>query len=376
MAVAALAAGLKAQGRLIIDLGAGEPDFDTPAHIRAAAVAAMENGETRYTVLEGTRALRLAIAGKLERENGLGFPPEQILVSSGAKQSCFNAALAVLDPGDEAIVPSPYWVSYPEIVRLAGAEPVFVPTRQDDGFRMQPEALAAALTQRTRFIFLNSPANPTGAVYSRSELAALGAVLRDYPQVVIASDEIYERIFWGKEPYCSFAAACPDLADRTITINGVSKGYAMTGWRIGYAAGPPALIGAMKKLQGQSTSNACSISQAASAAALTGDQSVVQEMRDAFRDRQDYFVTALNRLPGVSCARADGAFYAFPDVTGAMRATSVATDTAFAELLLRETEVAVVPGTPFGAPGHVRLSYACGIDSLREAVHRLGRLLS
>ena len=375
MAVAALATELKAQGRPIIDLGAGEPDFDTPPHIRAAAIQAIEQGDTRYTLVEGTTALKQAIIAKLKRDNGLDYTPDQIVASSGAKQCCYNIALAVLNAGDEAIVPAPYWVSYPDMIRLADAEPVIVTAGMADGFKITARTLAAALTDRTRLLFLNSPGNPTGAVYSRTEWEALASVLREYPRVVIAADEIYEHIFWGREPYTSFAAACPELQERTVTINGVSKGYAMTGWRIGYAAGPKSIIGAMKKLQGQCTSNPCTISQAAAVAALTGDMGCVHEMAATFRTRHDFLVAALNTLPGVRCLAVDGAFYAFPDVTGAMRQTGAADDAAFAELLLRECNVAVVPGSAFGAPGHIRLSYACSVELLREAVDRIRQLL-
>ncbi len=375
MAVSALATELKSMGRPIIDLGAGEPDFDTPAHIKAAAIRAIENGQTKYTVVDGTAELKRAVVDKFDRENGLEYSPEQVMVSSGAKQCCYNLALAVLNAGDEAIVPAPYWVSYPDMVKLADAEPVIVSAGMADGFKLTPKLLAAALNDRTRLLFLNSPNNPTGAVYSRSEWQALGSVLRDFPRVVIAADDIYEHIHWGLEPFSSFAAACPELYERTVTINGVSKGYAMTGWRIGYAAGPKSVIAAMRKLQGQSTSNPCSISQAATLAALSGDQAFVRGMSEAFHARHDAIVEALNELPGFRCIEAAGAFYAFPEVTGAMAAKGVPDDTAFAELILREADVAVVPGSAFGAPGHIRLSYASSIESLREAVGRMRRIL-
>jgi aspartate aminotransferase len=375
MVVTALAIELRAQGRPIIDLGAGEPDFDTPAHIRAAAVKAIEAGETRYTVVDGTRALKEAIVAKFRRENRLSYSVDEVMASSGAKQCCYNLALTVLGPGDEAIVPAPYWVSYPDMVRLADAEPVFINAGMADGFKITPRALAATITARTRLIFLNSPGNPTGVAYTRAEYEALGAVLAEYPNIVVAADDIYEHIYWGAEPCVSFAAACPALHGRTVTINGVSKGYAMTGWRIGYAGGPKAIIGAMRKLQGQSTSNPCSISQAAALAALTGDQSCVHDMSRAFRERHDFLIGALHELPGFRCLPANGAFYAFPEVTGAMRAVGVADDVAFTEKLLREADLAVVPGSAFGAPGHIRLAYACSIATLREAVARLRRVL-
>jgi aspartate aminotransferase len=373
MAVSALATELRAQGRPVIDLGAGEPDFDTPDHIKAAAVEAIRLGQTKYTPVEGTSSLKKAIIDKFRRENGLEYGPDQIVVSCGAKQTCYNAAMAVLNPGDEAIVPAPYWVSYPDIVKLADAEPVIISAGIESGFKITPKALQAVITDRTRLIFLNSPCNPTGSAYTRSEWQALGEVLQRHPNVVIAADDMYEHIYWGAEPFTSIAAACPDLYDRTVTINGVSKCYAMTGWRIGYAGGPKAIVGAMKKLQGQSTSNPCSISQAAAAAALTGDQACVRQMNAAFKERHEYIVRALNGIQGFRCIPAAGAFYAFPDVSDAMRRKGIADDTAFAELLLKEADVAVVPGSAFGAPGYIRLSFACSIETLKEAVARIGR---
>lgn len=376
MAVSALATELKAQGRPVIDLGAGEPDFDTPEHIKAAAIEAIRKGQTKYTPVEGTAALKTAIIDKFRRDNGLEYAPDQIVVSCGAKQTCYNVAMTVLNPGDEAIVPAPYWVSYPDMVKLADGEPVIVSAGIEDGFKITAKALQAAITDRTRLVFLNSPSNPTGVSYTRAEWRALGEVLQEHPNVVIAADDMYEHIYWGSEPFISFAAACPDLFERTVTINGVSKCYAMTGWRIGYAGGPKSIVAAMKKLQGQSTSNPCSISQAASLAALTGDQGCVKQMTSAFRERHDYVVAALNSIPGFRCIPAAGAFYAFPDVSGAMLRKKVADDTAFAELLLREGDVAVVPGSAFGAPGYVRLSFACSIETLKDAVERIKRIVS
>jgi len=375
MAVSALASEMRAKGRPVIDLGAGEPDFDTPEHIKSAAIEAIRKGQTKYTPVEGTAALKTAIIEKFRRDNGLEYGPDQIVVSSGAKQTCYNVAMAVLNPGDEAIVPAPYWVSYPDMVKLADAEPVIVASTIEQRFKITPKALQAAITDKTRLLFLNSPSNPTGTAYTRAEWRALGAVLQHYPNVVIAADDMYEHIFWGKEPFCSIAAACPELYDRVVTINGVSKCYAMTGWRIGYAGGPRTIVAAMKKLQGQSTSNPCSISQAASVAALAGDQTCVSEMNEAFRQRHEFITNALNGLPGFQCIRADGAFYAFPDVSEAIRKLGVADDIAFAELLLKKADVAVVPGSAFGAPGFIRLSFACSTDTLKEAVVRIGRIL-
>ena len=374
-AVVALAAELRASGRNIISLGAGEPDFPTPAHICEAGRRAIDAGDTHYTPVDGTHALKEAIQRKFARDNSLSYDRDQILVSSGAKQTCFNACLAVLGPGDEAIIPAPYWVSYPDMVRLAEAEPVIVPTDLESGFKVSPEALKEALNERTRLLVLNSPSNPTGACYSREDLVALGDVLREFPKVVIASDEIYELIHWADAPFASFADACPDLYERTLTINGVSKCYAMTGWRIGYAGGPKSLIRAMKTIQSQSTSNPCSISQAASAAALDGDQSCVASMTRAYKLRHDYLVGALNGLPGFECRESDGAFYAFPRVTGAIGSRGLKDDIELVEYLLNAADVAMVPGSAFGSPGYVRISFACSQETLADAVDRMHRAL-
>jgi aspartate aminotransferase len=373
--VVALAAELRAAGRDILSLGAGEPDFPTPRHIRDAGKKAIDDGQTRYTPVDGTLELKLAIQRKFARDNALHYDPAQILVSGGAKQTCFNACQALLGPGDEAIVPAPYWVSYPDMVRLADGEPVVIDTDIESGFRISPEQLEAAITPRTRFLFLNSPSNPTGACYSRQQLIELGEVLKGHPQIVIATDEIYEHIYWAGTPFCSFAEACPELYDRTVTINGVSKCYAMTGWRIGYAGGPVEIVSAMKTIQSQSTSNPCSVSQAAALAALNGDQSCVAEMCAAYRERHEYVVGALNDIPGFECRKTDGAFYAFPRVTKVLETLGLAGDAEFVAWLLSEADVAVVPGSAFGAPGHVRISFACSLDELKEAVARIRKAL-
>jgi aspartate aminotransferase len=370
-AVVALAAELRAAGRNIISLGAGEPDFPTPEHIREAGKKAIDSGVTRYTPVDGTMELKLAIQKKFARDNSLHYEPGQILVSAGAKQTCFNACQAILGPGDEAIVPAPYWVSYPDMVRLADAEPVIIDTDIDSGFRISAAQLEEAISEKTRFLFLNSPSNPTGACYSRQQLTELGEVLEAHPRIVIATDEIYEHIYWADTPFCSFAEACPELLERTITINGVSKSYAMTGWRIGYAGGPRAVIAAMKTIQSQSTSNPCSISQVAATAALNGDQACVGRMRDAYRERHEYIVAALNEIPGFECRRADGAFYAFPRVTGALETLGLGGDAELVAWLLSEADVAMVPGNAFGAPGYVRISFACSLDTMTEAVERI-----
>ena len=375
-AVLALATRLRAEGRDIISLGTGEPDFDTPRHIREAAISAIDAGQTRYTPIDGTAELKAAIQLKFARENGLDFETSQIVVTSGAKQALFNLCLALLDPEDEAIIPAPYWVSYPDMVRLAEANPVIVHGGIEQDFKITPEQLSGALTGRTRLLFLNSPCNPTGASYGKDELQALGAILENHPGVIVVADDIYEHIHWDDQPFVSFAAACPTLRDRVVTVNGVSKAYAMTGWRIGYAAGPQALITAMTTVQSQSTSNPCSISQAAAVAALTGDQSCIDDMVKAYKSRHDFVVAALNDIPGFECRPGEGTFYAFPRVQQAIDARGLANDAEFAEFLLSEAEVAVVPGTAFGAPGYIRLSFACSTGQLEESLRRIKRAVS
>jgi aspartate aminotransferase len=375
-AVLALVTELRAQGRDIISLGAGEPDFDTPRHIRDAAVAAIAAGQTRYTPIDGTPELKAAIQAKFRRENGLDYEAAQIIVTSGGKQALFNLCMALLAPGDEAIIPTPCWVSYPDMVRLAEGEPVMIETGIEQHFKVTPAELQARLNDRTRLVVLNSPGNPTGASYTRAELEALGAVLEGYPDVVVISDDIYEHIYWADEPFVSFATACPQLFDRIVTVNGVSKAYAMTGWRIGYAGGPAELISAMKTVQSQSTSNPCSVSQAAAQAALDGDQGPVREMCAAYRRRHDYIVAALNAIPGVQCRPGEGAFYAFPRVQDAVERLELADDTALAKKLIAEADVACVPGAAFEAPGYLRMSFACSQETLEEAVNRLNRVLA
>ena len=374
-AVLALATELKAAGRDIISLGAGEPDFDTPQHVKDAAIAAINRGDTKYTPIDGTAALKEAIQAKFERDNQLKFDASQIVVTSGAKQALFNLCMGLLGPGDEAVIPAPFWVSYPDMVKIAGADPVIIDAGIDQDFRITPGELAAAITPRTRLFVLNSPSNPTGASYSEAELRALGDVLAEHPQVVIASDDIYEHIYWGAQPFCSFASACPDLADRTVTVNGVSKSHAMTGWRIGYAAGPQELISVMKTLQSQSTSNACSISQAAAVAALQGDQTIVAEMCQAYRERHDWLVAALNDIEGFECRGGEGTFYAFPRVREALQRTGHSDDADLTRHLIESADVACVPGSAFGAPGYLRMSFACSLETLQEAVERIKRAL-
>ncbi len=376
MAVTERADRLKAEGHDVIGLGAGEPDFDTPACVADAGVEAIRAGMTRYTAVGGTRELKDAIITKFRRENGLEFDRGEVMASTGAKQVLYNVCMALLNPGDEAIIPAPYWVSYPDMVLLADATPVVISAGAEQFYKIGPLQLDAAITPRTRLVFLNSPCNPTGAAYSRAELTALGEVLAAHPQVVIATDDIYEQIWWGPEPFCSLVAACPWLRDRTVTINGVSKSHAMTGWRIGYCAAPAHFIAAMSKIQGQSTSNPCSVSQNAARVALEGDQSVVAEMRAAFQQRHDYVVGRLNRIPGFSCLPGWGTFYAFANIEIAMRAFGIDSDVAFTEKLLEDARVAVVPGSGFGAGGHVRLSYACSLPTLERALDRIARFMS
>ena len=376
LAMTARAARLKAEGKDIIGLAAGEPDFDTPVHIADAGVDAIRKGVTRYTAVDGTAELKDAIIAKFKRDNALTYDRAQILVSSGAKQSCFNACAALLDPGDECVIPAPYWVSYPDMALLADGVPISVYAGPSQGYKITAAQLAAAITPRTKLFIINSPNNPTGAAYSKAELQALGEVLAKHPQIVIASDEMYEHIYWAAEAFTSFAQANPQLYDRTITINGVSKAYAMTGWRIGYCAGPKEIIAAMSTIQGQSTSNASSISQRASTVALNADQSCVAEMNKAFKARHDFVVAGLNAIPGISCLAGAGTFYAFAHVEGAMRALGVKDDNEFAEYLLVNAGVAVVPGSGFGAPNHIRISFACSMDTLKDALRRIERAIS
>ena len=376
LAVTARAAKLKAEGHDIIGLGAGEPDFDTPTYIADAGVDAIRKGITRYTAVDGTAELKDAIIAKFKRDNRLSYERAQIVVSSGAKQTCFNVCAAVLDPGDECIIPAPYWVSYPDMALLADGVPVFISAGPSQGYKITPAQLEAAITPRSKMMFLNSPSNPTGAAYTKAELQALGAVLAKHPQIVIASDEMYEHIYWAAEPFTSFVEANPGLYDRTVTINGCSKAYAMTGWRIGYCGAPKELANAMSTIQGQSTSNASSISQRAATVALNGDQSCVSEMNKAFKERHDFVVAGLNAIQGISCRPGAGTFYAFADVSGAMQALGCKDDSAFAEYLLVEGGVAVVPGSGFGAPGHMRISFACSLKTLEDALARIRRVVT
>lgn len=376
LAVTNKAAELKAAGQDIIGLAAGEPDFDTPKHIKDAAIAAINNGFTKYTAVDGTPGLKKAIIAKFKRDNNLDYQPNQILVSCGGKQSFFNLALAFLNKGDEVIIPAPFWVSYPDMVIIAEGTPVIVKCPESQRFKITPEQLEGAITPNTRLLVLNSPSNPTGMIYTKAELTALAEVLRRHPHVYIASDDMYEPIRWTEEPFYNIVNVAPDLYDRTFVLNGVSKAYAMTGWRIGYAAGPAKVIGAMKNVQSQSTSNPTSISQVAAEAALNGPQDVLEPMIEAFKRRHDLVVNGLNAIPGISCAPADGAFYAYANVKPLIRALGLKSCTEFAGWLLEKVGVAVVPGDAFGLGGFMRISYATADSVLEDALHRIAKAAS
>lgn len=372
LAVAARANQLKAAGKDIINLGVGEPDFDTPEHVKEAAIKAIKDGFTKYTAVDGIPALKQAICDKFQKENQLAYTPAQILVSCGCKQSFYNLAQALLNEGDEVLIPAPYWVSYPDMVLLADGKPVIIPTDFKQGFKVTAAQLQASITPKTRLLVLNSPSNPTGIAYSAKELHAIAEVLLKHPQVMVVSDDIYERILWSQS-FSNILNVCPELYERTVVLNGVSKTYAMTGWRIGYAAGPKALITAMTNIQSQSTSNPTSIAQIAAVAAINGEQSCVTEMVKAYQSRHQYLYQALQAMPGVKVHPADGTFYSFPDINEALLKGE--DDLQFAEKLLNETGIALVPGSAFGSPGCIRLSFATSQANLEKAMQRLGDFL-
>ena len=376
LAISAKAMALKAQGIDIISLSAGEPDFDTPDHIKEAAIQAIHNGQTKYTQVDGTPELKEAIIDKFSRDNNLLYQQENILVSSGAKQTCFNLFQAVLEQGKEAVIISPYWVSYPDMALLANGSPVTLKTSFENNFRFKAEDLDAVLTKNTRLIMLNSPSNPTGVTYTKDQYQIIARVLENYPDVFIATDDMYEHIYWGNDKFCSFAEACPDMFDRTITINGVSKAYAMTGWRIGYCGGPEKIITAMKKIQGQSTSNASSVSQAAAVGALNGSHQPVRSMAKEYERRHTFIFNALNNIEGFKTVAATGAFYTFPEVTGVIKDLNLSDDIELSDYLIENANVAVVPGSAFGAKGHIRLSFATSMELLKEAVNRIENVLN
>jgi aspartate aminotransferase len=373
--ISAKAMELRAKGIDVISLSQGEPDFDTPKHIKDVAIQAINDGKTKYTPVDGTPEIKEAIINKFKRDNNLDYSPENILVSTGAKQTLFNLFQSVLEEGSEAIIISPYWVSYPDMVILAGAKPIIVDTLQKNNFDLDLDHLRDALSDKTRLIVLNSPSNPTGVTFTRKQYQGMGNILKDYPNVLIATDDMYEHIYWGNEKFCSFAEACPGLFDRTITINGVSKAYAMTGWRIGYCGGPSDVVKAMKKIQGQSTSNASSISQVAATAALNGPHDEVLSMVKEYKNRHEYLCEALNSLDGFNAVPGTGAFYLFPNINGAIESLGMKDDLEFSEYLLENAGVAVVPGTAFGAKGYIRISYATSMVALEEAISRIKKVL-
>ena len=378
IAVTQKAAELKAAGRDVIGLGAGEPDFDTPDNIKAAAIAAIERGDTKYTAVDGTPALKAAVATKFKRDNGLDYAPNQITVGTGGKQVLYNAFMASLDPGDEVIIPAPYWVSYPDMVLLAEGTPVIVPCAQNNLFKLQAEDLEAAITPKTKWVMLNSPSNPTGAAYSRDEMKALTDVLKRHPHVWVMTDDIYEHLVYDGFEFTTPAQVEPELYDRTLTVNGVSKAYCMTGWRIGFAAGPAELIKAMAKVQSQSTSNPSSVSQAAAVEALTGPSDFIAEHNAAFKARRDLVVDALNTCAGLQCQRPEGAFYVYPSCAGTLGKKTpdgkiIETDGDFVAYLLDSEGVAAVQGEAFGLSPYFRISYATSTEALEEACKRIKR---
>jgi aspartate aminotransferase len=374
LAVTAKAAELKAQGIQIVPMGSGEPDFDTPINVQQAAIEAIHNGETRYTAVDGTPVLKQAIIDKFKRDNQLDYTAAEVMVSSGGKQVFSNLCQAVLNQGDEVIIPAPYWVSYPDMAILADATPVIVKTGLEQDFKITPQQLEASITDKTKLFVINSPSNPTGAVYSKKELQMLAAVLKKYPNILIITDDIYEHIRWGNDDFVNIVMAEPTLKNRTIILNGVSKAYAMTGWRIGYASGPASIIQAMKKIQGQSTSNPCSIAQAAALEALNGSQAIIQTMVSAFEERHEFIVNALNQIEGIECPKSSGAFYSFPRVEGLIKRLNLKDDVALSTYCLEKLNIALVPGSAFGAAGYVRFSFATSMDNIRLAVEKLAKI--
>ncbi|WPE17433.1 pyridoxal phosphate-dependent aminotransferase [Candidatus Thioglobus autotrophicus] len=374
LAVTAKANELKSQGIQIVPMGSGEPDFDTPLNIQKAGIDAIKNGQTRYTAVDGTPVLKQAIVDKFKRENNLDYSATEVMVSSGGKQVFYNLCQAILDKGDEVIIPAPYWVSYPDMVILADATPVVVETGLEQDFKITPEQLEANINNKTKLFIINSPSNPTGAVYTKEELQALANVLKSHPHVLVITDDIYEHIRWGSDDFINIVMAEPELKDRTIILNGVSKGYAMTGWRIGYGAGPETVIKAMKKIQGQSTSNPCSIAQAAALEALNGDQGIIGTMVSAFEERHEFIVNALNAIDGIECPRSQGAFYSFPRVEGLIKRLGLKDDVELSTFCLEKLNIALVPGSAFGAPGYVRFSFATSMDNIKLAVEKLAQV--
>jgi len=371
VSISNLASQMKADGEDVINLAVGEPDFDTPSHVIEAAISAMKSGQTRYTHVAGTLALRQAVCDKYQRENQLSYQSNQVLVSNGAKQSIYNLTVTILEAGDQVIIPAPYWVSYSAMVTMTGAECVIIPCPASQAFKLTAAQLSKSITPATKLLMLNSPSNPSGQAYSRTELMAIGEVLRLHPHVIILSDDIYEHIYWGQEPLVNLLNVCPDLANRCVLVNGVSKAYAMTGWRIGYAAGPEAIIAAMTNVQVESSSCASSISQAAALAALEGPQDLLAPMVSAYQHRHNYVVEQLNMMPGLKVLPSQGTFYSFVDCSAAIAQLSYQDDVSLLEGILANTGVALVPGSAFGLPGHFRLSYATDMAVLHQACDRL-----
>ena len=376
VAITARAIALKSAGRDVITLSAGEPDFPTPAHIGEAAWSAIQAGKTKYTAVDGLESLKSAVTKKFIRDNDIHFKSSEILISNGGKQSLFNACQALVETDDEVIIPAPYWASFPDIVRLANAKPLIIQTNENNDFKLTPEQLRSAITSKTRGIIINSPCNPTGAVYTKSDWIGLSKILLKYPMVYIICDEIYEHIYWGKNQYTNLLSCCPELRDRIIIINGVSKCYSMTGWRIGYSAGPENIIKAMTIIQSQSTTNACTISQAAAQVALNGPQTDVVEMCSAFKKRHDYVIQRLNDIDGCYCQPCEGTFYAFPNINEILGKKKLKNDIEFCEKLLEEKAVALVPGSAFGTPGYFRLSFATDIETLETALNRIEEFIT
>ena len=368
---------LISQGKDVISLSAGEPDFDTPNHIKEATIKSINAGNTKYTPVDGMLALKESIVRKFKNENNLEYGQNQILVSAGCKQSIYNLCQAVLDKGDEVLIPSPYWVSYPEIVKLSDATPVFIETNSENNFKVTGEMLLNNITNKTRMLLLNSPSNPSGFIYNESDLRNIGDVLKDYPNIIIASDDIYEHIIFNEKKFINILNVCPNLYDQTIILNGVSKAYAMTGWRIGYAVGNTEIIGAMKKIQSQSTSCTCSISQAAAAAALDQGNEEVSKMVAEYQERSEFLHLELNKIDGIQYKKPDGSFYAFVNVNDLInKLEGIDNDFDLAEYFLNKANVAVVPGTAFGSKNHIRISFATSMSNLKEAINRINILLS
>jgi aspartate aminotransferase len=374
LAVTAKANELKAQGIQIVPMGSGEPDFDTPKNIQQAGINAIKNGQTRYTAVDGTPDLKQAIIDKFKHKNKLDYTHTEVMVSSGGKQVFYNLCQAILNKGDEVIIPAPYWASYPDMVILGDATPIIVKTGLEQDFKITPKQLENSITAKTKLFVINSPSNPTGAVYSKAELQALAKVLIKHPHVLIITDDIYEHIRWGNDDFVNIAMAEPILKSRTIVLNGVSKGYAMTGWRIGYVGGPEIIIKAMKKIQGQSTSNPCSIAQAAALEALNGDQTIINIMVNAFEERHEFIVNALNAIDGVECPKSQGAFYSFPRVERLIKRLGLKDDIEFSTYCLEKLNIALVPGSAFGASGYVRFSFATSMDNIKMAVEKLAKI--